>query len=219
MNKPIDPQQEIILASLYRSLSEHPEMIKLFGDQPSPIVSRLLRFDPVDVKVKEQRVDIKVEPSGIPCLCVYTDGDFSYEGEGMEQVFSRKFSAEYIGTLPAATADLTAGEHGYVAGTAVGAIITKMMLDSETLNNVEFGHLPICSKWITDITVSGGVPYVLPLHNIFGVDVSMTVRHSEYYPPYLTVETSLPLQQVDTDMTYAAPGGDLEHDSEHEITQ
>lgn len=219
MKKPIDPQQEIILAALYRAMSENQAMADLFGDQPSPVISRLLRKDPVQVKVEDRRVDIGVEPSGIPCLCVYTDGDAVYEGEGMEMMFSRKFNAEYIGTLPAATTDLSAEEAGIVAGTSVGAIMVKLLRDSSTLNSVEFGQLPICAEWIYDIAPSGFIPYVLPLHNIFAVDMSMTVRHSEHYPPYLVVDSTLPLLQVDTDMTHAAGSGEIEHDSEHPITQ
>jgi hypothetical protein len=221
MKRPIDPQQEIVLSALYRAMSMDQDLADLFGDQPGPVISRLLRRDPIRVKAEDRRVEVDVEKSGVPCLSVHTDGSFSYAPAGNQMGYSRTFNAEYIGTLPAATEELTDKEAGIVAGTIVGAKIVQLLRDSSTLNSVKWDHLPICSEWIYEIEPESisAEPYVLPLHNLFGVDVKMTIVHSEEYPPYLVVDETVPLKQVDTDQTYAAPGGDLEHDSDHQITQ
>ncbi len=218
MKKPIDPQQEIILAALYRGMIEDQDLAFLFEDQPYPVVSRLYRRDPIRVKSEDQRVDLEIEQSGIPCLAVYVTDAPTYTGEGMEMMFQRSVEAEYIGMLPAATEDLNSEEMGIIAGSIVGAKMIEILKDSESLNSVEFGDLPICSDWIYDIVPARYEPYILKKHSMFGVEMTMTLTHSEAYPPYLIVDESVSLTQVDTDMTYEAPSGDIEHDSDHTST-
>jgi hypothetical protein len=219
MKRPVDPQQELILAALYQRMVEDPELVDLFGDQPCPVVARLYRRDPIRVKHEDNRSRVEIERSGIPCLAVYTDGAVQYQGENMELMYKRTFAAEYVGWLPAATEELNKEEAGFVAASIVGAKMMQIMRDSTSLNDVGWDHIPICSEWIYDITPTNYTPYVLPKHSAFSVEMTLDVMHSESYPPYLFLESgAFPLTQVNTDMTHDAGSGEIEHDSDHEIT-
>jgi len=218
MKKPIDPQVEIILAALYRALLEDQELAQLFEDQPYPVVSRLYRRDPIRVKHEDNRSRVEIEQSGVPCLAVYVEGGPTYTSVGMEMAFQRTVVAEYIGWLPAGTEELTSEESGIIAGSIVGAKMVELMRDSDTYNSVEWDLVEVCSEWIDDIEPQNYEPYILPKHSYFGVEMTMTLTHLEAFPPYLIVDSTVPLLQVNTDMTIDAGTGEIEHDSDHEIT-